>query len=114
LELLKLGREDVGGANRLIVIQEHDPAVNGYLERSTRRVEGILGSIVGSLEIRLVKSGSEKAVFSDLDVSTGLGGRFPRDVNKDGTGPIPNNGRTRVRSFANPDRGEGRETQTGS
>ena len=59
LELLKLGREDVGGANGLVVIKEHDPTVNGYLKRSPRRVEGILGSIVGSLEIRLVKSGSE-------------------------------------------------------
>ena len=59
LELLKLGREDVGGANRLIGIKKHGPAVNGYLKRSPRRVEGILGSIIGSLEIRLVKSGSE-------------------------------------------------------
>jgi hypothetical protein len=59
LKLLELGREDVGGANRLIVIKKHDPAVNGYLKRSPRRVEGILGSIIGSLEIRLVKSGSE-------------------------------------------------------
>ena len=29
LELLKLGREDVGGANGLVVIKEHDPTVNG-------------------------------------------------------------------------------------
>ena len=114
LELLELGSEDVGSADRLIVIEEHGPAVDGRLQRDARSVEGILGSIIGSLEIRLVKSGSEKAVFSDLDVSTGLGGRFPRDVNEDGTGPIPDNGRTRVRSFANPDRGKGRKTQAGS
>ena len=59
LELLKLGREDVGGADRLVVIKEHDPAVDGRLKRKARRVEGILGSIIGGLEIRLVKSGSE-------------------------------------------------------
>jgi hypothetical protein len=108
LELLELGREDVGSADRLIVIEKHDPAVDGRLKRNARRVEGILGSIVGSLEIRLIKSGGEKAVFSDLDVRTGLGGGFPRDVNEDGAGPAPDNGRTRVRGFANPDRGKGR------
>ena len=114
LKLLELGSEDVGSADRLIVIEEHDPAVDGSLKRDARSVEDILGSIVGSLEIRLVKSGSEEAVFSNLDVRTGLGGGFPRDVDEDGAGPVPENGRTRVRGFANPDRGKGRKTQAGS
>ena len=108
LKLLELGGEDVGSADRLIVIEEHGPAVDGRPKRDARRVEGILGSIVGSLEIRLIKSGSEEAVFSDLDVRTGLGSGFPRNINEDGTGPVPDDGRTRVRGFANPDRGKGR------
>jgi hypothetical protein len=114
LELLELGSEDVGSTDRLIVIEEHDPAVDGRLKRDARSVEGILGSIIGSLEVRLVKSGSEEAVFSNLDVRAGLGGGFPRDVNEDGAGPISENGRSRVRGFANPDRGKGRKTQAGS
>ena len=62
----------------------------------------------------MVESGSEEAVFSNLDVKAGLGGGFPRDINEDGAGPVPNNGRTRVRGFANPDRAKGRKTQAGS
>jgi hypothetical protein len=32
LELLELGGEDVGSTDRLIVIEEHDPAVDGGLK----------------------------------------------------------------------------------
>ena len=62
----------------------------------------------------MVESGSEEAVFGSLDVGAGVGGGFPRDVNQDGAGPIPDGGRSRVRGFSNPDRGVGGKTHAGS
>ena len=86
----------MGGANRLIIIKKHDTSVDGLLKGSPRRVESILGSIIGNLKIRLVKSGSKEAVVSDLNVSAGLGDGLPRDVYEDGAGPIPYAGRARI------------------
>ena len=62
----------------------------------------------------MVESGSEEAVFSNLDVGAGVGGGFPRDINQDGAGPIPDGGRSRVRGFSNPDRGVGGGPHAGS
>jgi len=62
----------------------------------------------------LVESGSKEAVFSNLDVGADEGGGFPRDINQDGAGPVPDGGRSRVRGFSNPDRGVGGGPHAGS
>ena len=114
LKLLKLRGKDAGGANRLIVIKKHDTSVDGLLEGSPRRVESILGSIIGNLNIRLVESGSKEAVVGNLNVSAGLGDGLPRDVYENSAGPVPYAGRARIRGFADPDGGEGRRMPTGA
>jgi len=114
LELLELRGKDAGGANRLIIIKEHNPSVYGLLEGSPRRVESVLGPVIGALKIGLVESGSKEAVVGNLRFSAGLGDGLTRDVNEDSTGPIPDAGRARIRGFSNPDRGEGRRMPTGA
>ena len=86
----------MGGANRLIIIKKHDPSVDGLLKGSPRRVESILGSIIGNLKIRLVESGSKKAVVGDLNFSACLGDGLTRDVYENSAGPVPYAGRARI------------------
>ena len=96
LELLETRGEDVWRADGLIVLDEHTSLVDASLERAASSIEGFLGLMVGSLEVQLIKSGSEKAVFSNMNVRTSEGDRFPRDVSQDCTGPVSDGGRTRV------------------
>jgi hypothetical protein len=107
LELLELRGKDARGTNRLIVIKEHNPSVYGLLKGSPRRVESVLGQVVGALKIGLVESGSKEAVVGNLRVSAGLGNSLAGNINEDSTSPVSDAGRARVRGFSYPNRGEG-------
>jgi hypothetical protein len=51
LELLETRGEDVWRADGLIVLDEHTSLVDASLERAAGSIEGILGLMVGSLEV---------------------------------------------------------------
>jgi hypothetical protein len=114
LELLELRGKDARGSNRLIVFKEHNPSVYGLLKGSPRRVESVLGPVIGALKIGLVESGSKEAVVGNLRVSAGLGNSLAGDVNENSTGPVSDAGRARVRGFSDPDRGEGGRMPAGA
>ena len=51
LKLLETRGEDVWRADGLIVLDEHTSLVDASLERAAGSIEGILGLMVGSLEV---------------------------------------------------------------